>query len=198
MRVRNIFICSGVVFCASSRMTKALFSVRPRMKASGAISMALRSNAFCTRSWPIRSHTGVVQRAQVGSTFCARSPGKSPGARRPPPPGGSARCAAPSCAPAHPRRWPRQIGLAGARRANAEGDVVRGDVLQVQALGGSAPRRSARRVLSTMASSGASSSSLSPASISCRWSSGMGARPFRTAPAAAPSPAWPWPWGRPP
>jgi hypothetical protein len=50
MRVRNIFICSGVVFCASSRITKALFSVRPRMKASGAISSALRSKAFCTLS----------------------------------------------------------------------------------------------------------------------------------------------------
>ena len=31
MRVRNIFICSGVVFCASSRMTNEWFSVRPRM-----------------------------------------------------------------------------------------------------------------------------------------------------------------------
>ena len=31
MRVRNIFICSGVVFWASSRMMKALDSVRPRM-----------------------------------------------------------------------------------------------------------------------------------------------------------------------
>src|SRR5690606_22333702 len=30
-RVRNIFICSGVVFCASSRMTKASLRVRPRM-----------------------------------------------------------------------------------------------------------------------------------------------------------------------
>ncbi len=30
-RVRNIFICSGVVFCASSSTTNALFSVRPRM-----------------------------------------------------------------------------------------------------------------------------------------------------------------------
>ena len=31
IRVRNIFICSGVVFCASSRMMNAVFSVRPRM-----------------------------------------------------------------------------------------------------------------------------------------------------------------------
>jgi hypothetical protein len=29
--VRNIFICSGEVFCASSRMTQASLSVRPRM-----------------------------------------------------------------------------------------------------------------------------------------------------------------------
>ena len=38
-RVRNIFICSGVVFCASSRMMNASLSVRPRMYASGAISI---------------------------------------------------------------------------------------------------------------------------------------------------------------
>ena len=38
-RVRNIFICSGVVFCASSRITNESFSVRPRMNASGAISL---------------------------------------------------------------------------------------------------------------------------------------------------------------
>src|SRR5918995_4300956 len=38
-RVRNICICSGVVFCASSRMMKASFKVRPRMKASGATSI---------------------------------------------------------------------------------------------------------------------------------------------------------------
>src|SRR5262252_5130745 len=34
-RVRNIFICSVVVFCASSRMTNESFSVRPRMNAIG-------------------------------------------------------------------------------------------------------------------------------------------------------------------
>ncbi|CFO34202.1 Uncharacterised protein [Bordetella pertussis] len=31
IRVRNIFICSGVVFWASSRITKAWLRVRPRM-----------------------------------------------------------------------------------------------------------------------------------------------------------------------
>ena len=38
-RVRNICICSGVVFCASSRMMNESLSVRPRMNASGATSM---------------------------------------------------------------------------------------------------------------------------------------------------------------
>ncbi len=38
-RVRNIFICSAEVFCASSRMMKESLSVRPRMYASGATSI---------------------------------------------------------------------------------------------------------------------------------------------------------------
>ena len=43
MRVKNIFICSVVVFCASSRMINASESVRPRMYASGATSITPRS-----------------------------------------------------------------------------------------------------------------------------------------------------------
>ena len=39
-RVRNIFICSGEVFCASSRMMNESLSVRPRMNASGATSIS--------------------------------------------------------------------------------------------------------------------------------------------------------------
>src|SRR5262249_36844162 len=39
-RVRNICICSGLVFCASSRMMNESFRVRPRMKARGATSIA--------------------------------------------------------------------------------------------------------------------------------------------------------------
>ena len=50
MRVRNIFICSGVVFCASSRMMKLLLSVRPRMNASGATSTVWRSSSRCAPS----------------------------------------------------------------------------------------------------------------------------------------------------
>ena len=42
-RVRNICICSGVVFCASSRMMNESLSVRPRMNASGATSIVPRS-----------------------------------------------------------------------------------------------------------------------------------------------------------
>jgi len=38
-RVRNIFICSIEVFCASSKMMNASFKVRPRMYARGATSM---------------------------------------------------------------------------------------------------------------------------------------------------------------
>ncbi len=41
--VRNIFICSGLVFCASSRITNESLSVRPRMNASGATSITPRS-----------------------------------------------------------------------------------------------------------------------------------------------------------
>ena len=48
MRVRNIFICMLVVFCASSRMTKECASVRPRMKASGAISITPVSRSRST------------------------------------------------------------------------------------------------------------------------------------------------------
>ena len=55
MRVKNIFICSGVVFCASSKMIKAWFKVRPRMYAKGAISMAFFSKRRATLSKPIKS-----------------------------------------------------------------------------------------------------------------------------------------------
>lgn len=46
--VRNIFICTGDVFCASSRMTNALASVRPRMNASGATSISPELRRFTT------------------------------------------------------------------------------------------------------------------------------------------------------
>ena len=54
-RVRNIFICIDVVFCASSRITTAFDSVRPRMNASGAISISPACNARSTMRESIRS-----------------------------------------------------------------------------------------------------------------------------------------------
>ena len=45
-RVRNIFICSGVVFCASSRMMNASLRVRPLIYASGATSMVPAAMSF--------------------------------------------------------------------------------------------------------------------------------------------------------
>ena len=65
-RVRNICICSGVVFCASSRMMKESFSVRPRMNASGATSIVPRSMYAVE---PVGVHhvvERVEERAHVG------------------------------------------------------------------------------------------------------------------------------------
>ena len=56
MRVRNIFICSGVVFWASSRMRKLSFRVRPRMKARGATSMVSPSSRRLAPSGPSMSY----------------------------------------------------------------------------------------------------------------------------------------------
>ena len=55
IRVRNIFICSGEVFWASSRMMKLELRVRPRMKASGATSTAPLSSSFSRLSLPTMS-----------------------------------------------------------------------------------------------------------------------------------------------
>src|SRR5262245_23765988 len=49
-RVRNICICSGLVFWASSRMMKESLRVLPRMKARGATSMVPRSMKAARRS----------------------------------------------------------------------------------------------------------------------------------------------------
>ena len=65
-RVRNIFICSGVVFCASSRMMKASASVRPRMKAIGAISISPEAMRRSTCSVGQHVVERVVERAKIG------------------------------------------------------------------------------------------------------------------------------------
>src|ERR1700730_16941216 len=76
MRVRNIFICSLVVFCASSKITNESFSDRPRMKANGATSITFRSISLATRSNPIISYSASYMGRRYGSTFCVKSPGR--------------------------------------------------------------------------------------------------------------------------
>ena len=65
-RVRNIFICAAVVFCASSRMMKASASVRPRMNASGAISISPRRNAPLDLFGGQAIIKRIVNRAEIG------------------------------------------------------------------------------------------------------------------------------------
>ena len=77
-RVRNIFICSGVVFWASSRITNESFSVRPRMNASGAISITPRSMCWETFSGSSMSWSASNSGRRYGSTLAIRSPGRNP------------------------------------------------------------------------------------------------------------------------
>ena len=122
-RVRNICICSGDVFCASSRMMKLSFSVRPRMKASGATSIVPRSIRLFALSGSSMSYSASNSGRRYGSTLAIRSPGQEAealagldgGARE-----DDARHLAlvESC----DRERHREVGLAGAGRADAEGD----------------------------------------------------------------------------
>ncbi len=66
IRVRNIFICAGVVFWASSRMINALSSVRPRIYASGATSIRPRSIFFGKAVCAHDLIQSVVKRTQIG------------------------------------------------------------------------------------------------------------------------------------
>ena len=75
-RVRNIFICIEVVFCASSRMITALESVRPRMKASGAISISLGLQRALDDAGVHEVEERVVDRAQIGIDLLAHVAGQ--------------------------------------------------------------------------------------------------------------------------
>ena len=77
-RVRNIFICSAVVFCASSRTMKALLSVRPRIYASGATSMTPADISFGTNSGSIMSYSASYSGRRYGSIFSLSVPGRKP------------------------------------------------------------------------------------------------------------------------
>ena len=75
-RVRNIFICIDVVFCASSRITTALDSVRPRMKASGAISISPALQRALDDAGVHQVVERVVDRPQIGIDLLAHVAGQ--------------------------------------------------------------------------------------------------------------------------
>ncbi len=138
MRVRNIFICSPVVFWASSRMMKASFSVRPRMKASGAISMTPLGQVRLELVLIEHVLQGVVQRAQVGIDLGLQVSGQEaqffPGLHRRTGQDDALDRLGLQRLNGHGHG---HVGLARPRRADAEGDVTASDLLQVQLL----PRR---------------------------------------------------------
>ena len=137
IRVRNIFICSGVVFWASSKMMNEELSVRPRMKASGATSIVPRSSRRWAPSGSEQVVEGVVEGAQVGIDLGHEVAGQE----------------AQPLAGLHRRpgeddpvdlarlqgldgQGHRQVRLAGPGRADAEGDDVGGDGVGVALLPG--------------------------------------------------------------
>lgn len=77
-RVRNIFICSGVVFCASSSTTKESLRVRPRMYASGATSTVPAARSFGTSSGSIISLRASYSGRRYGSILSVSVPGRKP------------------------------------------------------------------------------------------------------------------------
>ena len=135
MRVRNIFICSGVVFCASSRMMKLLLSVRPRMKASGATSIGAPFEQPLGAFGLEHVVEGVVERAQVGVDLGHQVAGQEaePFAGLDRGPGQDDAVDLLGLQGLHGERH-RQIGLAGAGGADPEGDDVGGDGVDVALL----------------------------------------------------------------
>jgi hypothetical protein len=140
-RVRNIFICSTVVFWASSRMTNASLRVRPRMNASGATSMTSSAIIFWTLSTSSMSPSASYSGRTYGLTFSSSVPGKNP-SFSPASTAGPGEDDAPHLLVeqrAHRQRH-RQVGLAGAGRADAEDDVVGAHLIDVLLLVGALGR----------------------------------------------------------
>ena len=122
-RVRNICICSGLVFCASSRMMNESFSVRPRMNASGATSIVPRSMyavepvgvEHVVERVEERAQVRVDLREHVAREEAEPLAGLDRGTREDDPPD----------LPLGERRdgeRHREVGLARARRPDPEGD----------------------------------------------------------------------------
>ena len=77
-RVRNILIWCVVVFWASSRMMTASFSVRPRIKASGAIWITLFSMYSFSLAPGTMSCRASYRGWRYGSSLSFISPGRNP------------------------------------------------------------------------------------------------------------------------
>ena len=124
-RVRNIFICSGVVFCASSRMMNESLSVRPRMYASGATSIVPRSMQPSDDLGLEHVVERVVERPQVrvdlGEHVAGQEPESLAGLDRGP--GEDDAVDLLRLQRLH-RERDREVALAGARRADPERDVL--------------------------------------------------------------------------
>ena len=97
IRVRNIFICAGVVFCASSSMINALSSVRPLMYAR----WSHLNKAFSMLRWKLSAPNylikSIVQRSQIWVNLALRSPGRKAKASRPASIAGRVRIIRPTC-----------------------------------------------------------------------------------------------------
>src|SRR6266540_3352245 len=114
-RVRNILICTGVQFCASSRMMMAWERVRPRMKANAALHPLRRKHVI----------QGVVERPQIRIDLLAHVAGKEAealaclnrGARQDQP-------VASAAFETDSRERHREIGLAGAGGTGGEDEVI--------------------------------------------------------------------------
>ena len=141
MRVRNIFICAGVVFCASSRTMKLSLSVRPRMNASGDdLDDVVRHHP----RQPLGVHhvvERVEQRTQVRIDLLLERAGQKAEALAGLDRGARQDDAADLLVEerAHRERH-RQVGLSGTGGPDGEHDVVRADHVDIALLGGSLRR----------------------------------------------------------
>ena len=131
-RVRNIFICSDVVFCASSRITNASFSVRPRMNAIGATSIVPRSTSRVALLGVHHVVERVVERTQIRVHLLLQVARQEPELLA----GFDRRARQDDAADllgqqVADRLRHRQVGLARAGGADAEDDVVLLDRLEI-------------------------------------------------------------------
>ncbi len=134
-RVRNIFICSAVVFCASSRMMNASLSVRPRMYASGATSITPGRHQLWDQLGIHHVVQRVVERTQVRVDLLAQRAGQKAkpltGLHRGPGQDDAGDLLGLQRAD---RLGHGQVGLAGAGRADPEHDGVVVDRVDVALL----------------------------------------------------------------